>query len=140
MCDAIMAEMQSIIRAAAEPWSPGDSAKAAIRRAARNTGLTFRRARTFWYGESAAVRAAEADALRAWHAEWLETQAERLERQAAEYRARKAEIASRWGNAGNALAAVKAAKAAQLARDVGDHIRVDRRADAVDRQVLAGHQ
>ena len=64
MSDAILAEMQSIVRTAAQPWAPGDSVKAGILRASRKLGLSYRRTRTFWYGASCAVLAAEADRLR----------------------------------------------------------------------------
>jgi hypothetical protein len=62
---AIANEMQSITRRAAEPWLPGDSVKAAIGRASRALGIGYRRARSFWYGETVAVRAIEADRMRA---------------------------------------------------------------------------
>jgi hypothetical protein len=62
---AIASEMQSITRNAAGPWQPGDSVKAAIGRAARTLGIGYRRARSFWYGESVAIRATEADRMRA---------------------------------------------------------------------------
>ena len=58
-------EMQAITRHAAEPWLPGESVKAAIGRAARTLGIGYRRARSFWYGEAVAVRAIEADRMRA---------------------------------------------------------------------------
>lgn len=70
-------EMQMIIRRAAEPWQAGDSVKAGIDRAARRTGLAFRRARTLWYGQTETILAAEADMLRAWYRHWIETQHER---------------------------------------------------------------
>lgn len=99
MSDTIVLEMQQIVRTAAEPWEPGDSVKAGVRRAARRTGLTFRRAETFWHAKvrPAAIRAVEADALRAWHAAWLERQAEWLEEQAQLYRARREALEARRG-------------------------------------------
>lgn len=99
MSDGIVLEMQQIVRSAAEPWAPGDSVKAGIRRAARQTGLSYRRAETFWHAavKPAAVRAIEADALRAWHAAWLDRQAEWLETRAAEYRAKREAIEARRG-------------------------------------------
>ena len=58
--------MQRITRMAAEPRRPGDNVKRQIGRAAWRLGLSYRRARSFWYGDaSAAVRAHEADHLRA---------------------------------------------------------------------------
>lgn len=75
---AISNEMQAIVRRAAEPWRPGDSVKAGIDRAARTTGLTFRRIRTLWYRQTEAISAVEADTLRAWNRRWLATQKDRL--------------------------------------------------------------
>lgn len=66
MADAALADMQRITRLAAEPRAAGDSTKAAIDRAARALRLSYRRARSFWYASpDAAVRAWEADRLRA---------------------------------------------------------------------------
>lgn len=62
---AIRSEMQTIVRSAAEPWSPGDSVKAAVQRASRKIGLPYRRIRSFWYAQADAW-AHEADRLRAW--------------------------------------------------------------------------
>lgn len=65
MSNAALADMQRIVRSAAEPRAPGDSIKAAIGRAAHALGLSYRRAYDFWYASpSAAVRAHEADRLR----------------------------------------------------------------------------
>lgn len=64
MADALVSEMQAIVRRAAEPWRPGDSVKAGIARASRRLDIGFRRARTFWYGNPCAVLALEADRLR----------------------------------------------------------------------------
>lgn len=88
MSDAIVAEMQTIVRRAAEPWRPGDSVKAAIDRAARRLGIGFRRARTFWYGVPCAVRAAEADLLRAADLQGLRVRREALAAEMAEIEAR----------------------------------------------------
>lgn len=63
--DAIVAEMQGIVRRAAAPGAVGESTKAAINRAARRLGLSYRRTRTFWYGSHCAVLALEADRMRA---------------------------------------------------------------------------
>jgi hypothetical protein len=59
-------EFSAIVREAAEPREAGDSVKAAIGRAARRLGLSHGRARGLWYGDArVAVRADEADRLRA---------------------------------------------------------------------------
>jgi hypothetical protein len=65
LSDGLACEMQRIVRRAGEPWTPGDSVKAAISRAARRLGLSFRRTRSIWYADPrAAIRAYEADELR----------------------------------------------------------------------------
>lgn len=86
--DALVAEMQDIVRMAAEPRPPVDSSKGAINRAARALGITYRRARSFWYGhtEKVLVRDAEAARLRAEHRRLLLLRIERLEREIAETR------------------------------------------------------
>lgn len=71
-------EMQSIVRKAAEPWMPGDSVKSALDRVSRRTGLQYRRIRTFWYRQTEAVSAVEADTLREWHRTWLANRKARL--------------------------------------------------------------
>lgn len=82
VADAILADMQRITRLAAEPRVSDDSAKAAINRAARRLGISFRRARSFWYASpDAAVRAAEADRLRAEEARILVSRRIRLEQE-----------------------------------------------------------
>jgi hypothetical protein len=82
MGDAILADMQRITRLAAEPRVSDDSAKAAINRAARRLGISFRRARSFWYASpDAAVRAAEADRLRAEEVRILASRRIRLEQE-----------------------------------------------------------
>lgn len=48
-----------VVRTVAEPWTPGDSVKAAIRRASDLLGISFRRAKSFWYCEPSAILAAE---------------------------------------------------------------------------------
>ena len=75
---AIPHEMQAIVRAAAEPWAPGDTVKAAINRATRVLGLPHRRTFAFWYLQARAVHAHEADALRRWHRKWQRDKAARL--------------------------------------------------------------
>lgn len=91
-----LSEMSMITRAAAEPYVPGDSVKAQIGRAARALGLNYRRARSFWNAEpTAAVRAQEADALRRWYRQHAEQEAERLERRAADLRARSKMLGAR---------------------------------------------
>lgn len=89
----IASEMQGIIRTAAEPWIAGDSIKAAIDRAARRTGLNFRRVRTLWYCQTTAIAAVEADTLRAWHRNWLAKEHSRLT-------ARLAELETTWNELG----------------------------------------
>ncbi len=88
MADTIAHEMQAITRRAAEPWLPGDSVKAAIGRASRTLGIGYRRARSFWYGESVAVRAIEADRMRAAETLLLTQRRQRLEQELAALRAR----------------------------------------------------
>jgi hypothetical protein len=65
MRDPIIVEMQAIVRLASQPWEPGDSVRVAITRAADVLGLSYRRARSFWYQEVVSVRAVEADRMRA---------------------------------------------------------------------------
>jgi len=84
----IAVEMQAITRRAAEPWLPGDSVKAAIGRASRALGIGHRRARSFWYGEAAAVRAVEADRMRAAELLLLAQRERRLEHELAAIKAR----------------------------------------------------
>lgn len=72
-------EMHAIVRFAAEPPRPGETAKAAIRRAARRLRISYRRAYTFWYRQPAAVRAEEADALRAARLDLLALRQRQLE-------------------------------------------------------------
>ena len=91
---AILDEMQTIARAAAEPWAPGDSIKAAIGRASRRTGLGFRRMKTFWYTEPANVSAIEADALRRWYRDWIANERARLQ-------ARIADLETEWDRLGS---------------------------------------
>ena len=47
---ATLGEMHRLVRCAAMPAQPGETAKAAIFRAARNLGIGFERAKAHWYG------------------------------------------------------------------------------------------
>ena len=76
--EEVDAEAQRLVRAAAEPWQPGDSIKAGIGRAARALGLGYRRAQQAWYRQPAAWRAAELDAMRARHRDVLMRRQDRL--------------------------------------------------------------
>lgn len=58
-------EMRSLVRRAAEPGRAGESVKAAIGRAARVLGLSYGRAKRYWYGEVQVPPAHEVDAARA---------------------------------------------------------------------------
>jgi len=84
----ITVEMQAITRRAAEPLLPGDSVKAAILRASRTLGIGYRRAWSFWYGESVSVRAIEADRMRAAELLLLAQRSRRLAQELASIRAR----------------------------------------------------
>lgn len=97
--EAVVLEMRAIVRRAGEPWQPGDSVKAALRRAARKLGLSYRRTKTFWYGEPCSVRAVEADRLRAVDLALLREQRNRLE---ADLNLTEARLNAREG--GNAMA------------------------------------
>jgi hypothetical protein len=88
MSDALVAEMRSIARRAAEPWMPGDSVKAAIGRASRALGIGYRRTRSFWYGETVTVRAVEADRMRAAELQLLARRRCQLQREIAAIKAR----------------------------------------------------
>ncbi len=76
--EGVEAEAQRIVRAAAEPWLPGDSVKTAIGRAARALGLGYRRTQQAWYRQPAAWRAAELDAMRTRHRDVLRRRQDRL--------------------------------------------------------------
>jgi hypothetical protein len=69
--DALADEMSEIVREAMQPWGPGDSTKAALVRAHRALGISFRRARSFYYHEPVALLAQEADRLRAWRRDYV---------------------------------------------------------------------
>ena len=82
-----LAEMQQILRLAAEPCQMHDNAKSLIARAAAVLHLTYRRAYSLWYGaEKTRVRAEEAARLRAERERLLQLKIERLEREIATVR------------------------------------------------------
>jgi len=60
-----ISDAMRLVRLAAEPRHVGDSAKAAIGRAARFLGWSFNRTRDLWYGQARRVEVCEMDALRA---------------------------------------------------------------------------
>ncbi|MGD0109223.1 MAG: hypothetical protein ABSC06_35075 [Rhodopila sp.] len=105
----IAVEMQAITRRAAEPWAPGDSVKAAIGRAARALGIGYRRARSFWYCENVAVRALEADRLRAAELAMLAQRQRRLTHELATIKARLDAADEAEAGAAAAVACRKAA-------------------------------
>jgi hypothetical protein len=53
--DLARSEMRVLIRACAEPVIEGDATAVQVERAARRTGLSHRRASTYWYGEARVV-------------------------------------------------------------------------------------
>lgn len=57
-------EASKHVRALAEPWRAGDSAKAGIRRAARNAGIAHGLAKRLWYGEARRIDSELMDKLR----------------------------------------------------------------------------
>lgn len=75
---AIAAEIQGIVRAAAEPGCAGETVGAAILRASRRLELGFSRTRAYWYGLVRTVPAEEADRLRAEAAALLDERLARL--------------------------------------------------------------
>ncbi len=82
-------EMSLYVRAAAEPWAPGESVKAGMSRAARRMPfLSHRRISTLWYANQCRVLAEEIDAARAWYRDHCDGEAARLEARAAELRER----------------------------------------------------
>lgn len=93
--DAITAEMAEITQAAMAPWRPGDKVKGALLRAHRELGISFRRARSFYYREPVAVLAHEADRLRAWHGDWCRREIERHKREIEELQARDTALGER---------------------------------------------
>jgi hypothetical protein len=86
--DRLAAEMQGIVRLAAEPLRPCDNTKSLIGRAADALGISYRRARSFWYGstEQVLVRDEEAARLRDERDRLLRLKEQRLERELHELR------------------------------------------------------
>jgi hypothetical protein len=86
--DSLVAEMQGIVHLAAEPLRPCDNVKSLIGRAADALGISYRRARSFWYGstEQVLVRDEEAARLRAERDRLRLAKLERLEREIQELR------------------------------------------------------
>ena len=97
MSDSILSEMQRITRTAVEPWASGDSVKLGIRRASRTLGISYRRAKAFWYGEDCAVLAREADRLRIEELKIIAAKRERLEKELHDITARL-NARGKWGN------------------------------------------
>ncbi len=88
----LLQQCQGIVRQAAEPWAPGEGVEAGIRRAARRTGLSYRRTRTFWYAQPCRLLALEVERLRVWHGDWLSRRHARLSAEIEVVLARKAEL------------------------------------------------
>jgi hypothetical protein len=59
MSAELLGAMHALVRDAAWPGEPGESVKAAIRRASRRLGLAYSRAHQHWYGRARTVPAAE---------------------------------------------------------------------------------
>ena len=57
-------EAQSLVRRCVKPGPPGESVKAAIRRASRRLDLPFSRTKNIWYGDARRINAEEMDRLR----------------------------------------------------------------------------
>jgi hypothetical protein len=57
-------EAQTLVRRCAEPRPPGDSVKAAVRRASQRLDIPFSRVRDIWYGDARRINADEMDQLR----------------------------------------------------------------------------
>jgi hypothetical protein len=57
-------EAQNLVRRCAEPRPPGDSVKAATRRASQRLEIPFSRTRDIWYGDARRIDAEEMDRLR----------------------------------------------------------------------------
>lgn len=87
------AEARDLVHLAALPMLPTDNVKARIGRAARVLGLGYSRAKQAWYGQPAAWRAAEMDAMRARFSAALEARLAREEAALEALRARVAAIA-----------------------------------------------
>jgi hypothetical protein len=83
--EALLREMQAIVRLAAEPRVAADSTKAAIGRAATVLQLNYRRAYSLWYrSDKLRVSPEEAARLRAERDRLQVLRLERLEREIAE--------------------------------------------------------
>ena len=82
----VAAEMQAIVRAAAQPAVAGESVKAAIGRAARRLRLGYGRTRSHWYGLARLVSAEEADRLRELRLTLALDRLEQMERERASLR------------------------------------------------------
>lgn len=61
---AALAEASFLIRLLADPGVPGESVKAAIRRAARRAGIDTGLSKRLWYGEARRIDADTMDRLR----------------------------------------------------------------------------
>jgi hypothetical protein len=85
---AVHREMQAIVRLAAEPRPAADSLVAALLRASRALGISYRRTVSFWYGYTERVRVSpeEAAKLRAERDRLLRLRLARLEQELAELR------------------------------------------------------
>ena len=93
---AVIEEMRAIVRQAALPAMPGDQVQAAIGRAARRLKMEYGRARSMWYGDRrVAVRADEADRLRALHLKRQEARAVELRAELATIEQQHAALAAR---------------------------------------------
>ena len=70
----VAAEIQRRVMLAAYPGRPGETVKAAIRRAAIRLSLPFSRTRQFWYRLARVIHASEADHIRAITANMAEVE------------------------------------------------------------------
>lgn len=70
----VAAEIRRRVMIAAYPGRPGESVKAAIRRAAHRLSLPFSRTRALWYGLARVIKASEADHVRAITANMVEVE------------------------------------------------------------------
>jgi hypothetical protein len=114
---SVAIEMSGIVREASQPCAPGESVKALIRRAAIRLGLPHRRARALWYAEARAIRAEEADRLRAAQAALLADRARRLQAELALLHSRLAALED--ADAGDAAAVLGMAGARGAGRSRG---------------------
>ena len=88
----LLGQCQGSVRHAAEPWAPGEGVEAGIRRAARRTGLSYRRTRTLWYAQPCRLLWAEVARLHAWHDAWLTRRLQRLDAELDALRAEQARL------------------------------------------------